>query len=51
MLIVEWLQRDKQHGLEMNIPQWYVRYPIYLALMAAIIYFYGDAVTFIYFQF
>ena len=51
MLIVEWLQRDKQHGLEMNIPQWYIRYPIYLALMAAIIYFYGDAVTFIYFQF
>jgi D-alanyl-lipoteichoic acid acyltransferase DltB (MBOAT superfamily) len=51
MLIVEWLQRDKQHGLEMNIPQWYVRYPIYLALMSAIIYFYGDAVTFIYFQF
>ncbi|MBR0077852.1 MAG: MBOAT family protein [Bacteroidales bacterium] len=51
MLMVEWLQRDKQHGLEMQIRQWYVRYPIYLALMLAIVYFYGDAVTFIYFQF
>ena len=51
MLMVEWLQRDKQHGLEMQIRQWYVRYPIYLALMLTIVYFYGDAVTFIYFQF
>lgn len=51
MLIVEWFQRDKQHGLQMNIRQWYIRYPIYLALMATIIYFYGDSVTFIYFQF
>lgn len=51
MLIVEWLQRSKQHGLEMQIRQWYLRYPIYLALVLAIIYFYGDSVTFIYFQF
>ena len=51
MLVVEWCQRKKQHGLEMNIQQWYIRYPIYLALSLAIVYFYGDAVTFIYFQF
>lgn len=51
MLAVEWFQRGKQHGLEMQVPQWYVRYPIYLALVAALIYYYGDAVTFIYFQF
>ena len=51
MLVIEWFQRKKQHGLEMNIQQWYIRYTIYLALSLAVIYFYGDAVTFIYFQF
>lgn len=51
MLVIEWFQRKKQHGLEMNIQQWYIRYPIYIALSLAVIYFYGDAVTFIYFQF
>lgn len=51
MIIVEWLQRNKRHGLELNIPQWYFRYPIYFALIFCIMYFYSDAVTFIYFQF
>ncbi len=51
MLIIEWFQRNKQHGLEMNINKWYVRYAIYMIIVAAIIYFFADAVTFIYFQF
>ena len=50
-LVVEWFQRKKQHGLELQIRQWYIRYPIYLALMVALIYYFGDTVTFIYFQF
>ena len=51
MLVVEWLRRDKHHGLEMNIKQWYIRYPIYVAIIAMIIYFSNSATTFIYFQF
>ncbi len=51
MLIVEWIQRDKEHGLQLNIKRWYIRYAIYIVVVAAIIYFYADAVTFIYFQF
>ena len=51
MLIIEWFQRNKQHGLEMNINKWYIRYAIYIIIVAAIIYFFADAVTFIYFQF
>lgn len=51
MAVMEWLQRDKQHGLEMINKQWYVRYPIYAVLIFAIMYYFRDAVTFIYFQF
>ena len=51
MLVVEWLQRNKQHGLEIKIKHWYVRYLIYVIIVCTIVYFYSDAVTFIYFQF
>lgn len=51
MLVVEWFQRKKQHGLEMQIKQWYIRYSIYIALIIALIIYFGDSVTFIYFQF
>ncbi len=51
MLVVEWLQRDKQHGLEMQPKPWYIRYPIYAIMVFLILLFYGDNETFIYFQF
>ena len=51
MLIVEWIQRNKQHGLDIQISKWYIRYAIYVALIGMIIYFGGSAQTFIYFQF
>ena len=51
MLAVEWIQRKKQHGLQMNIKQWYIRYPIYVAIIGMILYFSNSASTFIYFQF
>jgi len=51
MLIVEWIQRNKQHGLDSQISKWYIRYAIYVALIGMIIYFGGSAQTFIYFQF
>jgi D-alanyl-lipoteichoic acid acyltransferase DltB (MBOAT superfamily) len=51
MLVVEWLQRDKQHGLDLTGMKWYVRYPIYVVMVGLIIYFWGSAQSFIYFQF
>jgi D-alanyl-lipoteichoic acid acyltransferase DltB (MBOAT superfamily) len=52
MLIVEWLQRNKQHGLELaNIKSHIVKFAIYTVLVAIIFMFGGTAETFIYFQF
>ena len=51
MVLVEWFQRNKQHGLEMNISRWYIRYAIYLIICGLILYFCNSATTFIYFQF
>ena len=51
MLLVEWFQRNKQHGLEMHISKWYIRYTIYLLICGFILYFSNSATTFIYFQF
>jgi alginate O-acetyltransferase complex protein AlgI len=53
LLLVEWLQRDKQHGLDFNnrkIPS-FVRYIIYCALIAVIIQFWASQQKFIYLQF
>ena len=51
MVLVEWFQRNKQHGLEMNNSRWYIRYAIYLIICGLILYFCNSATTFIYFQF
>ncbi|MBR3455710.1 MAG: MBOAT family protein [Bacteroidaceae bacterium] len=55
MLVVEWLQRDKQHALQMDGVRFFrmplVRYAIYLTLFVLIIHFTGEVQTFIYFQF
>lgn len=51
MVLVEWFQRNKQHGLEMNISRWYIRYPIYLFFTSLIVYYLSDVKSFIYFQF
>ena len=51
MVLVEWFQRNKQHGLEINISRWYIRYAIYLIICGLILYFCNSATTFIYFQF
>ena len=51
MFAVEWLQRKKQHGLQMDIKQWYIRYPIYAAIIGMILYFSSSSATFIYAQF
>jgi len=53
LLIVEWLQRDKEHGLQLNndrLPQ-LVRWGIYYAIGIVIVWYGGYQETFIYFQF
>ena len=53
LVVIEWLQRDKQHGLDFGatpIPR-LVRWAGYYALMLSIVVFGGDQHDFIYFQF
>jgi len=51
MIIVEWLQRSKQHSLDIAQLPTYMRYAIYLGLIFFIFAFGGNTVNFIYFQF
>ena len=54
MLIVEWFQRKKQHGLEINNIPLYIRWPVYYILTGIILYYsvlYKEETPFIYFQF
>jgi len=52
-VVVEWLQRDKQHALEFDnirIPKFF-RYSIYYTILIVILLFSGQQQEFIYFQF
>ena len=51
LLIVEWLNRNKEHSLEIRQIPVVVRYPIYYILMLCILEFGGTSQSFIYFQF
>ena len=52
MLIVEWLQRDKTHGLEIsNIKQGWLKYIVYYFLIVSVLNNFGQERMFIYFQF
>lgn len=55
LLIVEWLQRDKQHALQFPETGWlkhaWARYAIYAAIFYTIFVYAGEVQTFIYFQF
>lgn len=55
LLIVEWLQRDKKHGLEILPNRFFkhkfVRFAIYYILVLWILLFMGKSQVFIYFQF
>jgi len=53
LIITEWIQRDKQHALQlngMNIPR-VVRWGIYYSIIFILFYFGGSQQEFIYFQF
>ena len=52
MLIVEWVQRNKEFVLDLSVVKhWYLRYMVYLVLFLVIFVFGGQAEDFIYFQF
>ena len=51
MILVEWLQRKKQHGLEIASMNEWLRRMIYMILIFCIILFNGGNEQFIYFQF
>ena len=54
MLLVEWMQRNKQHGLELsNIKSHVCKWILYYMILCIIIYYFdfGDQQQFIYFQF
>lgn len=56
VLLVEWIQRDKQHALEMDPARGIfkfaaVRYLLYVGIVLAMFFLAGQVQTFIYFQF
>ncbi len=55
LLLVEWMQRDKQHALEFSSNRYFskrwVRWSVYYVIVLVILYSKGSSQTFIYFQF
>lgn len=51
MLVVEWLNREKEHPFQIAIKSKILRYVIYYVIMLTIVLFSGNQETFIYFQF
>ena len=55
MVVIEWIQRDKEHALQFANNKCFsirpVRWAVYYSIFAAIIFFAGGNQTFIYFQF
>ena len=51
LIIVEWVQRKKEHGLEGFKWAQPLRWVVYLILLCVILYHFGESSTFIYFQF
>lgn len=52
LILVEWIQRNRPHGLYISfVDQIWVRWSVYFSVMALIFLFGGQSDTFIYFQF
>ena len=51
LMIVEWLTRTRNHGLDLKAIHPVLRYAIYLGLLFMLFAFSGQTVNFIYFQF
>ena len=51
LIVIEWVQRKKEHGLEHLKWAQPLRWLVYIALMLIVLYHFGESSTFIYFQF
>lgn len=51
MLVMEWLHRTENHGLDLHIRSAALRYIIYYGLIIVMFFAYSNSETFIYFQF
>ena len=52
MILIEWINRNKEHGLQIpNDMPWFFRYLIYFAIAVIIVFRSGTNQSFIYFQF
>lgn len=51
LLVVEWINRNKQYGLQFHLPSRWMRWSVYLLLAMAILTQAGNQAEFIYFQF
>jgi Predicted membrane protein involved in D-alanine export len=51
LIIIEWVNRRKMHGLEINIKYPIIRWGVYCAILYYIFYYSNEIQTFIYFQF
>ncbi len=51
LVLIEWIQRDKQHGLQRLPQQRWLRIGIYYAIIGLCLLFLGEEQQFIYFQF
>lgn len=51
LLLIEWIKRTYNHGLDLQIKSKIVRWFIYLAVILVIFAFGGNSENFIYFQF
>ena len=52
MLITEWLQRNREHGMDVSYIKYsWVRFAIYYGFILLVLAYYGQEQSFIYFQF
>ena len=51
MLVVEWVQRNKLHAMQLPVTYRIINWLLYIALITIILFYGGQAETFIYFQF
>lgn len=51
MLVIEWIHRKRQHGLELKCRSLLLRYLLYLSLIIIMFCVYSNSESFIYFQF
>lgn len=51
LVVLEWIKRRDTHGLFISKSRQWIRYPVYLFFILAVLYYWGSDQQFIYFQF